>query len=96
MYLGLSIGTTKKIDQYARTLIAYLSYFKTFGWLYQALIKVEGNEVEMNFIDGDDLRDLTILDVLDLFENPNRKIDHLIDDGNVYYDSILGSYLVLY
>ena len=50
----------------------------------------------MNFIDGDDLRDLTILDVLDLFENSSGKIDHLIDDGNVYYDSILGSYLVLY
>ena len=40
----------------------------------------------MNFIDSDDLVDLTHLDDLNFFENPNRKIDHLIGDGNVSYD----------
>ena len=68
-----------------RTLVTYFSYSKTF-FLYQASIKAKGNEVEMNFIDSDDLVDLTHLDVLNFFENPNRKIDHLIGDGNVSYD----------
>ena len=36
----------------------------------------------MNFIDSDGQVDLTHLDVSD----PNGKIDHLIGDGNVYYD----------
>ena len=67
-----------------RTLVTYLLYSKTF-FLYQASIKAKGNEVEMNFIDSDDLVDLTHLDVLNFFENPNRKIDHLIGDGNVCY-----------
>ena len=40
----------------------------------------------MNFIDSDDPIDLTHLNVSDFFENPNEKIDHLIDDGNVCYD----------
>ena len=40
----------------------------------------------MNFIDSDGLIDLTHLDVSDFFENLNGKIDHLIGDGNVYYD----------
>lgn len=54
--------------------------------LYQALIKAKGNEVEMNFIDGDSLVDLTHLDVSGFFKNPSGKIDHLIVDGNVCYD----------
>ena len=52
--------------------------------LYQVSIK--GKEVEMNFIDNDGTMDLTHLDVLNLFENPNGKIDHLIGDGDVCYD----------
>ena len=52
--------------------------------LYQTSIK--GKEVEMNFIDSDGQVDLTHLNVLDFLENPNGKIDHLIDDGNVCYD----------
>ena len=40
----------------------------------------------MNFSDSDDPIDLTHLEVSDFFENPNGKIDHLIDDGNVCYD----------
>ena len=52
--------------------------------LYQASIKEK--EVEMNFIDSDDQVDLTYLVVSDFFKNPNGKIDHLIDDGNVCYD----------
>ena len=59
---------------------------KHFVDLYQASIKAKGKGVEMNFIDGDDPVDLTHLDVSDFFENPNRKIDHLIGDGNVCYD----------
>ena len=49
----------------------------------------------MNFIDDDSLVDLTHLEVSDFFENPSEKIDHLIGDGNVCYDSMLCSYLVL-
>ena len=40
----------------------------------------------MNFIDSDGQVDLTHLDFLDFFENPNGKIDHLIGDENVCYD----------
>ena len=40
----------------------------------------------MNFIDSDGQVDLTHLDVLDFFENPNGKIDHLIGDGIVRYN----------
>ena len=68
-----------------RTLVTYFSYSKTF-FLYQASIKAKGNEVEMNFIDSDGPVDLTYLDVSDLFENLNGKIDHLIGDGNICYD----------
>ena len=53
--------------------------------LYQVLIKAKGNEVEMNFIDGDCPKNLAYLDVSDFFENPSGKIDHLIGDGNVCY-----------
>ena len=59
---------------------------KHFVNLYQASIKAKGKEVEMNFIDSDGQVDLTHLNVLDFFENPNKKIDHLIGDGNVCYD----------
>ena len=59
---------------------------KHFVNLYQASIKAKGKEVEMNFINSDGLVDLTHLDVSNFFENPNRKIDHLIGDGNVCYD----------
>ena len=59
---------------------------KHFVDLYQALIKAKGKEVKMNFIDSDGPVDLTHLDVSDFFENPNGKINHLIGDGNVYYD----------
>ena len=59
---------------------------KHFVDLYQSSIKAKGNEVEMNFIDSDGPMDLTHLDVSNFFENPNGKIDHLIDDGNVCYD----------
>ena len=52
--------------------------------LYQASIK--GKEVEMNFIDNDGTVDLTHLDVSNFFENPNKKIDHLIGEENVCYD----------
>ena len=69
-----------------RTLITYLLYSKHFVDLYQASIKAKGKEVEMNFIDSDDPVDLTHLDVSYFFENPNRKIDHLIGDENVYYN----------
>ena len=54
--------------------------------LYQASIKAKEKEVEMNFIDSDGQVDLTHLNVLDLFENPNGKIDYLIGDGNDCYD----------
>ena len=59
---------------------------KHFVDLYKASIKVKRKEVEMTFIDSDGLVDLTHLDVSNFFENPNRKIDHLIGDGNVCYD----------
>ena len=59
---------------------------KHFVDIYQASIKVKGKEVEMNFIDSDGLVDLTHLHVSDFFENPNGEIDHLIVDGNVYYN----------
>ena len=64
-----------------RVSVVRLNIWSTF---YQASIKRK--EVEMNFIDSDGPIDLTHLDVSDFFENPNGKIDHLIGDGNVYYD----------
>ena len=68
---------------------------KHFVDLYQALIKVKGREVEMNFIDNDGPVNLTHLDISNFFENPNGKINHLIGDENVYYDYMLCFYLVL-
>ena len=53
--------------------------------LYQTSTKTKGNEVEMNFINGDGLMDLTHLDVSNFFENPSRKIDHINGDRNVCY-----------
>ena len=40
-------------------------------------------DCDANFIDGDDVMPLTHLDVSNFFENPSGKIDHLIGDGNV-------------
>ena len=58
---------------------------KHFVDLYQASIKAKGKEIKMNFIDSNGSVDLTHLDVLDFFENPNGKIDHLISDVNVMF-----------
>ena len=69
---------------YEGALVAYLSYAQTFGRPLPNINK--GMEVEMNFIDSGGLVDLTHLDVSNFFENPNRKIDHLIGDENVCYD----------
>lgn len=54
--------------------------------LYQASIKTKGNEVEISFIDGDGSINITYLDVLDFFEDPSGKIDHLVGNENVCYD----------
>ncbi|KAL6335659.1 hypothetical protein AAG906_032841 [Vitis piasezkii] len=72
---------------YERTLATYLSYFKALVDLYQASIKAKGNKVEINFIDSDGPVDLTHLNVLDFFENPNGKINHLIGDENIIHDA---------
>lgn len=40
----------------------------------------------MNFIDGDGTVELTHIDVSNLFQNHSGKINHLIGNGNVYYD----------
>ena len=56
-----------------------------FVKLYQTSLKEKVKEkIETNLIDGDDLVDITHLDVSDFFEDPNDKIDHLIGDGNVH------------
>jgi hypothetical protein len=64
--------------------------------LYQASTKEKGNGIEMNFACHSDPEDhmgysytsngleITHLDVFDFFEDPNRKIDHLIGDGDVH------------
>ena len=82
--------------------------------LYQASIKGKGNQIEINFINGQGTMDpddpyqvflqeannqiddifidndgaihLTHFDISDFYEDPSRKIDHLIGDGNVCYD----------
>ena len=53
-------------------------------YLYQALIKAKGKEIEMNFTDSDGL-DLTYYDI-DFFGDPNEKIDHLINDEKINID----------
>ena len=54
--------------------------------LYQAPKKEKGKEIERNFIDHENPIDITHLDVLDFFEDPNGKIDHLIGDRHVKID----------
>ena len=67
--------------------------------LYQDSMKGKDKHIETNFIDGKDTMDpddiffdddgvvpLKHFDVYDCFEDPIGKIDHLIGDGNVYYD----------
>ena len=52
--------------------------------LYQASIKAEGKEIEMNFTDGDGLN-LIYYDI-DFFRGSNEKIDHLINDEKINID----------
>ena len=52
--------------------------------LYQASIKAEGKEIEMNFTDGDGLN-LIYYDI-DFFRGSNEKIDHLINDKKINID----------
>ena len=64
--------------------------------LYQASIKEKGKGIEMNFAHHNDPKDhmgysdipnkmdITHLYVSDFFKDANRKIDHLIGDGNVH------------
>ena len=52
--------------------------------LYQASIKAEGKEIEMNFTDGDGLN-LIYYDI-DFFRGSNEKIDHLINDDKINID----------
>ena len=62
-------------------------------------MKGKDKQIEINFIDVKDTMDpddpffdddgavpLKHFDVSDFFEDPSRKIDHLIGDGNVCYD----------
>ncbi|PIN02180.1 hypothetical protein CDL12_25310 [Handroanthus impetiginosus] len=58
--------------------------------LYQASLKKKSKSVEVNFTNSindfdNDANDIDIahLDVVDFFEDPEGKIDHLIGDGNV-------------
>ena len=63
---------------------------------YQASTKEKGKGIELNFayhsypedhmgyFDTPNGMDITHLDVSDFFEDPNGKIDHLIDDGDVH------------
>ena len=71
---------------------------KHFVDLYQAFVKEKGKEIEINFVDHNDLEDpinyldlpngmdMTHLDVSDFFENVDGKFDNLIGDGNVHTD----------
>ena len=53
--------------------------------LYQNSLKKKGKEKkEKKLIDSDDAVNITHLNVLDFFEYPNGKNDHLISDGNVH------------
>ena len=49
--------------------------------LYQASIKEQGKEIEMNFTDRNKL-DLTYYDS-DFFGGPSEKIDYLLNDENI-------------
>ena len=64
--------------------------------LYQAFTKEKGKGIEMNFACHSDPEDhmgyfdtpngvdITHLDVSNFCEDPNRKVDHLIGDGDVH------------
>lgn len=59
--------------------------------MFQASAKSKGKNVETNYVDDSNPVDVTHLDVShldvsDLFENKDRKINHLIGDGNVLYN----------
>ena len=41
-------------------------------------------EDHMDYFDNPNGVDITHLDVSDFFEDPNKKIDHLIGDGDVH------------
>ena len=53
---------------------------------YQVSLHEVDNQIDNNFIDNDGAIPLTHFDISDLFEDPSGRIDHLIGDGNVYYD----------
>ena len=53
---------------------------------YQVSLQEANNQTDDNFIDNDGAITLTHFDIFDFFENPSRKIDHLIGDDNVCYD----------
>ena len=69
---------------YEGVLVAYFLYAQTCGRPLPSINKRKWSWNE--FIDSDGQVDLTHLDFLDFFENPNGKIDHLIGDENVCYD----------
>ena len=51
--------------------------------MFQASSKLKGKNVETIYVDDSNSVDVTHLDVSDFFENKDRKINHLISDGNV-------------
>ena len=61
-----------------KAFVVQLLYAKTFSWSYKGFIKAKRKKVETNFINGDKVVDMTRLDVLDFFEDPGGKNDHLI------------------
>ena len=54
--------------------------------MFQASSRSKGKNVETNYVDDSNPVDVTHLDVLDFFENKDRKINHLIGNGNVLYN----------
>ena len=58
----------------------YLLYAQTFGRPLPSINKKKGKEIEMNFIDRNEL-DLTYYDI-DLFGGLSEKTDYLMNDGN--------------
>ncbi|KAM3394874.1 hypothetical protein P3S68_003878 [Capsicum galapagoense] len=50
--------------------------------LYQASLKKKERNPEANFLSENNV-DITCLDVVDFYEHPEGKIDHLIGDGSV-------------
>ena len=82
--------------------------FKHFVDLYQAFVKEKGKEIEINFVDHNDLEDpinyldlpngmdMTHLDVSNFFEDVDRKFNNLIGDGNVHTNSLFSFIILLY